>query len=178
MEKMKRIVGYVLGVLGILGIDCFTKYLAQVHLGDRRIPIIGEFVQLRYVVNTGLSFSMFAGNKLVTTLTPLLAMVGMLGMHYFFRVFFKKREERKAIKVLNLSAVFIVAGFVGNYAERLVNGGVIDFVSVKGFAVFNVADIYCTVWEIVVICMAIWMERIKKKEKKSKKECRIKAVAE
>ena len=67
---MKKIVGYILGVLGLCGVDWFTKYLAYAHLGDRRIPIISEFLQLRYVVNTGLSFSSFAGNKVVTTLIP------------------------------------------------------------------------------------------------------------
>jgi len=52
---MKKIVVNILGIIGLLGLDWFTKYLAQAHLGNRRIPIIGEFLQLRYVVNTGLS---------------------------------------------------------------------------------------------------------------------------
>ncbi len=51
----EKIVGYILGIIGLLGVDWFTKYLAQVYLRNRTIPIIGDFLQLRYVVNTGLS---------------------------------------------------------------------------------------------------------------------------
>lgn len=161
-------VGYVLGVLGLLGMDWFTKYLAQAHLGDKSIPIIGEFLQLRYVVNTGLSFSSFAGNEVVTTLVPVIGMVILVIMYIFLLKYLKKRNEEKAVKVINLGSVFLLAGFIGNYAERLVHGGVIDFISVKGFAVFNVADICLTVVEvllIVVLCPIAWKYR---KEKKAK----------
>ena len=169
MEKMKRIVGYVLGVLGILGIDWFTKYLAQVHLGDRRIPIIGEFVQLRYVVNYGMEFSLFSGNRYITTIMPVLGMVGILAMYCYCRNYLKKRNEMKMIKAMDLISMFFVAGFVGNYADRIVYGGVRDFISVKGFAVFNVADIYITVCEILYIGMLGYQCLKESKEKKSKK---------
>lgn len=165
---MKKIVAYVLGILGLLGVDWFTKYLAQAYLKGRTIPIIGEFLQLRYVVNTGLSFSRFAGNKVITTLVPALGMVALIVMYIFFRRYLKKRNEGTTINVINLSAAFIVAGFIGNYAERIINGGVTDFISVKGFAVFNVADIYVTLFQVLligVLCYLAWKDS---KEKKAK----------
>ena len=167
---MKKIVGYILGVLGLCGMDWFTKYLAYAHLGDRRIPIIGEFLQLRYVVNTGLSFSSFAGNKVVTTLMPVIGMAILVMMYIFFRKYLEKRNEEKAVKVINTGSAFLLAGSIGNYAERMVHGGVIDFISVKGFAVFNVADIYVTVFQVLLIgalCHIAWKDS---KEKKAKKE--------
>ena len=167
---MKKVVGYVLGVIGLLGVDWFTKYLAQVHLGDRRIPIIGEFLQLRYVVNTGLSFSRFAGNRAVTMLMPVLAMVAAIGLYLFLLKHFKKRNEIKMIKGMNFVSALLISGFLGNYADRIVHGGVIDFISVKGFAVFNVADIYVTVCQILVAVLAIYQGWKEDKEKKAKKE--------
>lgn len=167
---MKKIVGYILGVLGLLGVDWFTKYLAYVYLGDRRISIIGEFLQLRYVVNTGLAFSSFAENKVVTTLVPVLGMAVLVIMYIFYIKYLKKRNEEKAINIINLGAVFLLAGVIGNYAERMVHGGVIDFISVKGFAVFNVADICVTVFQVLfigVLCSIAWKDS---KEKKAKKE--------
>jgi len=159
-----------LGIIGLLGVDWFTKYLAQVYLRNRTIPIIGDFLQLRYVVNTGLSFSRFAGNRVVTMLMPVLAMVAATGLYLFLLKHFKKRNEIKMITIMNFVSALLISGFLGNYADRIVHGGVIDFISVKGFAVFNVADIYVTVCQILVAVLAIyqgWKEDKEKKEKRS-----------
>ncbi len=167
---MKKRIAYILGVLVLLGIDWFTKYLAQAHLGERSIPVIGEFLQLRYVLNTGVSFSMFAGNKVVTLLMPVLAMIIFVAMYFYFRYYFQKRNEQNMIKVLNLISMPLLIGFVGNYTGRIVHGGVIDFISVKGFAVFNFADIYITVSEFSffgMACYQCWKESKEKKEKKA-----------
>ena len=148
---MKKIVGYVLGVIGLLGVDWLTKYLAYVHLGDRSIPIIGEFLQLRYVENTGMAFGSFAGNEAVTTLVPVACMIVLTAACFYFGYYFKKRNEEKTIKAIKIMFVFYIAGFLGNYVERIVNDRVIDFISFKGFAVFNMADIYATVCQVLLI---------------------------
>lgn len=40
-----------------------------------------------------------------------------------------------------LAFVFIISGGVGNLIDRLMNGCVIDFISVASFPLFNIADI-------------------------------------
>ncbi len=45
----------------------------------------------------------------------------------------------KMITIMNFVSALLISGSFGNYADRIVHGGVIDFISVKGFAVFNVA---------------------------------------
>ena len=166
---MKKIVGYILGIIGLLGVDRFTKYLAQVHLSDRSIPIIGEFLQFRYVLNTGVSFSLFAGNRVVTMLMPVIAMAFFVVLYLYFRNYFKKRNEQNMVEIMNLISMLCIVGFVGNYADRIIHGGVIDFISVKGFAVFNVADIYLTVWEISFFGLAVYQCIKESREKKEKK---------
>lgn len=167
---MKKCVGYVLGVLGLLGVDWFTKYLVQVHLGERRIPIIGEFLQLRYVVNYGMEFGLFSGNRYITMIMPVVAMIAFVALYFYCKKYLIKRNELKMIKAMNLISMLFVAGFVGNYGDRIVHGGVIDFISVKGFAVFNVADIYLTLCEILYIgmlCYQCWKESKEKKVKRT-----------
>ena len=170
MKQMKKVAAYVLGVISLLGVDWFTKYLAQVHLEDKRIPIIGEVLQLRYVVNYGLEFGLFSGNQYITMITPVVAMVGFAVLFFYCRNYLKKRDEMKMIRAMDWISMLYVAGFVGNYAERIVCGGVRDFISVKGFAVFNVADIYLTVCEILYFGMLGLQCLIESKEKKAKKE--------
>jgi signal peptidase II len=41
--------------------------------------------------------------------------------------------------------VLVTAGAVGNYLDRVIRGYVVDFVHLKYWPVFNVADVYITV---------------------------------
>ncbi|MBQ9768148.1 MAG: signal peptidase II [Lachnospiraceae bacterium] len=167
---MKKIVAYVLGAVGLLGVDLLTKYLAQTYLGDRVIPILGDFLELRYIVNDGLSFSSFSGMTAVTMSVPVIVMIVWIGVWIYFLKFLKKRNEMKAITAVNICGILLTAGFMGNYIERILNGGVTDFIHVKGFAIFNVADIYVTMCQGILLIFVVYMCKIEYKEKKAKKE--------
>lgn len=44
-----------------------------------------------------------------------------------------------------IALAVILAGAVGNYADRVLRGYVVDFLHVTHWPVFNVADVYITV---------------------------------
>jgi signal peptidase II len=99
------------------------------------VDVIGDLVRLWYVQNTGAAFSLFPGALWLFLPVTLLAIV-MIG--YFFRAF---RDRGPAIHVVLGT---ILAGTLGNLADRLRLGYVIDFISVgigeTRFPTFNVAD--------------------------------------
>ena len=59
---------------------------------------------------------------------------------------------------LNYIIVFLVAGAIGNYIDRIMNHYVVDFiyVSLINFPVFNVADCYVTVSVILLFVLIMF----------------------
>ena len=66
LDDMKKLI-YPLAAALVIALDQLTKYAVRETMqpGDR-IPILGNWLSIYYVQNTGTAFSMFAGNKLVT----------------------------------------------------------------------------------------------------------------
>lgn len=143
---------FIVGVLCLIVVDFITKFFAKKYLLHCSIHIWRDVFSLKYVSNSGISLSMFAGNKYVTLILPAVLMVIAA---FVYIKFFKKYKIEKI-----MSMVF-TAGVLGNYLERLVTGQVTDFISIKGFAVFNFADI-CTSTGIVVLTIRYYYNSYKK----------------
>jgi len=120
----------------VLALDQFTKAIALSHLAGRApVPLLGEFVRLSLVHNTGSAFGLVqAGGVLIVVgfacclLLPALVLL---------------RRDLPRFQVALLAAVW--GGSVGNLLDRLRTGGVTDFIDLRVWPVFNVADIAITV---------------------------------
>lgn len=140
---MRKSVWYAcMGVLTVIliALDQWTKALAISHLeGKEDVVLLPGVLQLHYLQNTGAAFSMLEGRTFVFyVLTPVLCVA-------ILYVFFKAPLEKRFLPI-HLCCVFLIAGAVGNYVDRLRFGYVTDFIyfSLINFPVFNVADIYVT----------------------------------
>ena len=133
---MKKII-YPLIAAAVIIIDQLTKYAVRSSMvpGDR-IPVIGNWMSIFYVQNTGTAFSMFEGNKFVTiVLTSVLIIVCLI---------FIVKEASSGQTLVPALVTLIAAGGVSNMIDRLTLGFVTDMISCGNFAVFNVADIAVT----------------------------------
>ena len=65
--KTKSMIIYPAIAAALIALDQLTKYLVRVNMqpGDS-IPVIGNWLRILYVRNTGTAFSMFEGNKWIT----------------------------------------------------------------------------------------------------------------
>jgi len=102
-----------------------------------------------YLKNTGGAFSIF------TDKTALLAAFGAFVL--IFTVFwcYKNLQFEEKFKILSLTC--LTAGVLGNLAERISNGYVVDFVKLNfiNFAVFNFFDILITLSILFLIVFYI-----------------------
>ena len=146
---MKKAIYPVAAALVIIA-DQLTKYMVRANMkpGDR-IPVIGDWLSIYYVQNTGTAFSMFAGNKFVTIALTSVLIIVCIG--------FAVSEARSNHNVTALLLTLIAAGGASNMIDRLSLGFVTDMISCGNFAVFNVADIFVTCSCILMALLVFFM---------------------
>ena len=135
-------------------LDAISKYFANIYLQEQ-INIFSDFLFLKYVENKGIAFSVNI---------PFLKIVTIILILWIFYYYFKE-EKKKNDKLIDFSFWLILAWAFWNWYERIFNGFVIDFLWVKYFSVFNLADSFIFVGALIYL-LKIFFE---KKEKISTK---------
>jgi signal peptidase II len=125
-----------------LGLDQLTKWWAETALGQGRVvSLIDDWLVLRLVRNPGAAFSLGESFTYVFTLLALIVLVAAW--------WWSARAVRRPVWAALIGVG--LAGVTGNLIDRLCQppgvgrGHVIDFISLRYFATFNVADICLTV---------------------------------
>jgi len=136
----------------ILVADRLTKLLALAYCASEQV--ISPFVSCALTFNRGISWGMLhdANGTVFGMVTVLIACI--TGYIAYLGV------QRSRVGDPAIGYVCVVAGSVSNLADRVIYGGVVDFISFSlsgwNFPVFNVADafIVCGVmliaWEAMV----------------------------
>jgi signal peptidase II len=111
------------------------------------MPLLGSWLRLTLVYNTGVAFGLFQNIPYLFTILPVVISAGAL---YFYA--YHLPHDRPLIQVC---VGMIVGGAIGNIIDRLRLGFVIDFIHVTWFpGIFNVADSGITVG---VIALAVYL---------------------
>ncbi len=98
------------------------------------MPVLPGVVELRFVLNDGMAFSMLSGKQTFLIIVTSLALGAVA-----YLLFNKKMFGR----VGNAGLLLVLAGGIGNLIDRVMNGVVVDYINLlfMNFAVFNFADI-------------------------------------
>ncbi len=133
-------------------LDQYSKYWAVNNLKDSnsRVLIDGA-LELYYIVNTGSSWGMLAGQK------ALILFISVIIVALCLFMIFKSPEDVKYIP-FNVALSMIIAGGIGNGIDRIRYSYVIDFIYFKliNFPVFNVADIFVTCGAALFILLILF----------------------
>ncbi len=124
-------------------IDQISKFAVQAQ-NERTSQ--NRFIEITVIKNTGMAFGMNEGNTKNIILTFLILVI----IANFIRNQ-KDRIDRKTAIAMSL----ILAGGISNLIDRIVKKGVIDFIKIKNFAIFNVADCYIVIGWILLIVFLI-----------------------
>jgi signal peptidase II len=142
----------ILLIMGLTGLDQWTKFLAKLHLkGSSSVTLIPGVLQLHYLENRGMAFGMLQGKILVFLLLCLV----FFGVAFYVFV----RTPKTTYYLPFLAVIFVLlSGAAGNFIDRAFRGYVIDFIyfSLIDFPIFNLADIYvvCScIFLIVLVCL-------------------------
>lgn len=137
----------VLASIGVLiGLDQLFKWLAVVHLKNQPpFVLIPNVFELHYNENPGAAFGILSDHRWVFISITIIVMVFLLVLLLSGR--FKK------YKLLNASAILIVAGGIGNLIDRIAYGYVVDFLYFKliNFPIFNFADCCVVIGSVMLL---------------------------
>lgn len=137
--------------LVVVVVDLLTKRWASSRFTFEPVDILGEFLQFRYVENTGAAFSMFQGAGSFFAVAAIVA----IGVVLWFL-----RNARNRWEVVGLGLV--MGGAAGNLIDRiargdgLFDGPVIDWVNLWFIPTFNAADASITC-AVVVLLVGSWL---------------------
>ena len=143
----------ILGVIGWVALDQFTKYLAVIHLKDKpAYIIINGILELNYLENRGAAFGMLQNQK-VFFIFVAVVILGVIGYVLF------KTPDAKKYRILHLLLSLIAAGAIGNMIDRVRFDYVVDFIYfvLINFPIFNVADIYVTISTIALVILLLFV---------------------
>ena len=128
-------------------LDMLSKILVINYLElEESVKIINEFIYLTYVRNTGAAWSILSDNTYIVLGISFIIIIGII---WYIS---KNKIDNKFEKV---AYSLILGGAIGNLANRIIYGYVIDFIDIKIFGydypIFNLADGFIVIGVILLI---------------------------
>jgi signal peptidase II len=141
-----------LGAVGSAAIiaDQLTKAIVtgRLDLGDE-VHVVGPF-SLHHVTNSGIAFGLFASATSIVILLTSLAVAWML---YFFA------RSGARHPVLPVALGLVIGGSVSNLIDRVRLGHVTDFLDVRYWPAFNLADTFIVVGVAALLLALVLSDR-------------------
>jgi len=141
MKKLRKIhwVYFSASLLGVFALDVITKWLAfNGFMGEHQI-IRGFFYMTAFQSNSGIAY----GIPLPMPIQIMGSALILLLLVRFGFDFITCEGKPSILRLILLGA--IAGGGLGNLMDRVSNGYVIDFIVLRPFPTFNVADVGITV---------------------------------
>ncbi len=134
--------GWIWG-LGVFLVDQITKALALVHLSEGgKIALLPGVVDLVLVKNRGIAFGGLAQSSSLA--------ISFLSMAVVVMVYIFWRGHSNFLPL-------IIGGAMGNIVDRLRLGYVVDFIALRSWPVFNIADM-CIVGGVLLTLLALLLK--------------------
>jgi signal peptidase II len=130
--------------------DQLTKAIvtSRLDLGDE-VHVVGPF-SLHHVTNSGIAFGLFAS---ATSIVILLTSVAVAWMLYFFA------RSGSRHPVLPVALGLVIGGSVSNLVDRVRLGHVTDFLDVRYWPAFNLADTFIVVGVAALLLALVLSDR-------------------
>ena len=160
---MAFVVFNLLAAAALIGIDQAIKLWATNVLQPiGAMPLIPHVVELRFVLNQGMAFSLLSGKQLFLIIATSIALIFVA-----YGLFFRSRGRY----LQQAALLLILAGGIGNLIDRVLNGEVVDYINLlfMQFAVFNFADI-CVCVGVALWVLVIFLDEVHADDAASKEQ--------
>ena len=126
---------YILWII-LVAFDQVTKWYFELTVGFyNKIVIIPERLIFELVHNYGAAYGILQNQKFfLLTVSGAVVIGGLI---------FAKKIIQSQYSCIGL--MFLLAGALGNFLDRAILGYVIDFINIRIFPVFNLADVFINI---------------------------------
>ncbi|MGE0268982.1 MAG: signal peptidase II [Candidatus Omnitrophota bacterium] len=132
--------------ISLVFIDRISKlfFAELLDLGES-IPVIKGVLHMTLVHNTGIAFGFFKDQGIVFIVIPVIAIFLLI-----FNIYYYRQNDEALCRTYIVGFTLILAGAIGNLIDRIMYGYVIDFIDVRFWPVFNIADSAITVGAAII----------------------------
>lgn len=134
-------------VSSIVCLDRLTKIFFShiLSLGESWV-LLRNILHMTLVHNTGIAFGLFRNQGIVLIIIPVIMIALLLYNFYHY-----KYNNEKLSRLYIVAVSLIIAGAIGNLIDRILYGYVIDFIDLRIWPVFNIADSAITVGAVLLL---------------------------
>ena len=148
--ERRQWIGLAVVALAAVVADQLTKHVvaSQIRL-DTAVKLIGPF-SIRHVQNSGIAFGLFSSATAIVIVLTTIAVAWML-------VLFARSGARHP--ALPVALGLLIGGSVSNLVDRVRLGYVTDFLDLRWWPAFNLADSFIVVGVLVLLGALVLAER-------------------
>ena len=154
------IIASIITIFDLISKELILSYLEDIaitnNISNPKIELL-PFLNIIYVLNRGISFGMFSNIDNAQFFLSLLQ--GSITMVIIY-ILYKSKDNYN-----NFAYAIIIGGALGNVIDRIVNGGVVDFIDLYyhdyHWPAFNVADSSIFIGVMLIIFKELLMNKNK-----------------
>jgi signal peptidase II len=136
--------------LAAVAADQITKHVVTHELGlDESVRVVGP-LSLHHVQNSGIAFGFFSSATAAVTVITAAAVIWMV-------VFFARSGSRHP--VLPAALGLLVGGSLSNLIDRIRLGHVTDFIDIRHWPSFNLADSFIVIGVAILLAALVASDR-------------------
>lgn len=137
-------IAIALAIAIFFSVDRILKLLALNFKTTQPFQLIKNIISFQFTANSYMAFSLPLGGLLLNILIT--AVVILLLIYIIYLISYKSERQSE---IIFLSIIF--AGALSNIFDRLLYGYVVDYLELKYFTVFNLADVMISGGAIILI---------------------------
>lgn len=126
--------------LSLLLLDISLKKIFSAYTSGEYFVL--NWLKLKLAVNSGIAFGLDLNYYLIVLFYLIIIPVLIL-------ILFFEYKQKNTFNILGLT--FIILGSLSNLVDRLLWGAVIDYIDLKYYSVFNLADVMIVFGVIIII---------------------------
>ena len=133
-------------VSSVVFLDRLTKMFCSgiLNLGES-LPVLRNIFHITLVHNTGIAFGLFRNQGIVFIIIPIIAVVLLI-----YNIKYYKSNDEHLSRLYIRAFSLILGGAIGNLIDRIYYGYVIDFIDLRVWPVFNLADSAITIGALII----------------------------